>query len=43
VSWDRNGNFTTRQDLKQNLTETFVYDPLNRLDYSQRNGVTNPT
>jgi RHS repeat-associated protein len=41
VSWDRNGNFTTRQDLKQNLTETFVYDPLNRLDYSQRNGVTN--
>jgi RHS repeat-associated protein len=41
VSWDRNGNFTTRQDLKQNVTETFVYDPLNRLDYSQRNGVTN--
>ncbi len=41
VSWDYNGNFTTRQDLKQGLTETFVYDPLDRLDYSQRNGVTN--
>jgi RHS repeat-associated protein len=41
VSWDYNGNFTTRQDLKQGLTETFVYDALNRLDYSQRNGVTN--
>jgi hypothetical protein len=41
VSWDYNGNFTTRQDLKQGLTETFVYDAMNRLDYSQRNGVTN--
>jgi hypothetical protein len=36
-----NGNFTTRQDLKQGLTESFVYDPLNRLDLSQRNGLTN--
>ena len=41
VSWDYNGNFTTRQHLKQGLTETFVYDAMNRLDYSQRNGVTN--
>jgi len=41
VSWDLNGNFTTRQDLKQGLTESFVYDPLNRLDDSTRNGTTN--
>jgi len=27
--------------LKQGVTETFVYDPLNRLNHSQRNGVTN--
>jgi hypothetical protein len=41
VSWDYNGNLTARQDLKQELTETFVYDALNRLDFSQRNRVTN--
>ena len=41
VSWDYNGNLSSRQDLKQSVTETFVYDALNRLDYSQRNGVTN--
>ena len=41
VSWDLNGNFSTRQDLRQGLTESFVYDPLNRLDDSTRNGTTN--
>jgi RHS repeat-associated protein len=50
--WDGNDNLTQRADLNQTgtcsgsgysgkLCETFVYDGLNRLDYSQRNGVTN--
>jgi RHS repeat-associated protein len=40
--WDLNGNLKKRIDLNQsNLTEEFFYDALNRLDYSQRNGVTN--
>jgi RHS repeat-associated protein len=40
--WDLNGNLKKRIDLNQsNLTEEFFYDALNRLDYSQLNGVTN--
>lgn len=35
------GNLTQRRDVNQsNLTETFFYDNLHRLDYSQRNGST---
>jgi RHS repeat-associated protein len=41
TTWDLNGNLSTRQDLNQSLTETFTYDSLDRLDYGQRNGVTN--
>jgi RHS repeat-associated protein len=41
VAWDLNGNFASRQDLLQGITETFSYDPLNRLRESRRNGVTN--
>ena len=40
--WDLNGNLKKRIDVNQsNLTEEFFYDALNRLDYSQLNGVTN--
>jgi len=39
--WDRVGNLTERRDLNQSLTESFVYDNLHRLDYSQLNGSTN--
>jgi RHS repeat-associated protein len=40
--WDLAGNLAKRKDVNQsNLTETFVYDNLYRLDYSQLNGVTN--
>ncbi|MBX3703471.1 MAG: RHS repeat-associated core domain-containing protein [Steroidobacteraceae bacterium] len=40
--WDLNGNLKKRIDVGQaNLTEEFFYDALNRLDYSQLNGVTN--
>ncbi|MGH8241770.1 MAG: FG-GAP-like repeat-containing protein [Steroidobacteraceae bacterium] len=40
--WDLNGNLKKRIDGNQsNLTEEFFYDALNRLDYSQLNGVTN--
>jgi len=40
-AWDKNGNLKTRLDANQaNLTEEFFYDPLDRLDYAQRNGVT---
>ncbi len=34
AQWDLNYNLSQRQDLKQCATETFVYDGLNRLDYS---------
>lgn len=40
-SWDQAGNLSQRQDLNQSVNETFVYDNLHRLDYSQRNGTTN--
>jgi RHS repeat-associated protein len=40
-SWDPAGNLTQRQDLRQSLTEAFVYDNLYRLDYSTLNSVTN--
>lgn len=40
--WDLVGNLKKRKDLNQStLTEEFFYDNLYRLDYSQRNGVTN--
>ncbi len=39
--WDKVGNLTKREDLNQSLSETFVYDNLYRLDYSQLNGATN--
>jgi len=34
-AWDGMGNLSERYDDNQDLTETFVYDALNRLDYSQ--------
>lgn len=41
-TWDLVGNLLSRKDVNQsNLTETFVYDNLYRLDYSQLNAVTN--
>lgn len=41
-TWDLVGNLSSRRDVNQsNLTETFFYDNLYRLDYSQLNGVTN--
>ncbi|MBZ0295192.1 MAG: RHS repeat-associated core domain-containing protein, partial [Anaerolineae bacterium] len=41
-SWDAGGNLKTRTDHTQGgLTETFFYDALNRLSYSQRAGVQN--
>lgn len=36
--WDVNGNLTRRKDARQNLTETFAYDSLDRLT-----GVSGPT
>ncbi|MDE0373594.1 MAG: FG-GAP-like repeat-containing protein, partial [Rhodospirillales bacterium] len=33
-AWDALGNLTRRQDQRQNLTETFTYDSLNRLTRS---------
>ncbi len=39
-TWDGYGNLTERQDINQNLSETFQYDDLNRLHQS---AVTNPT
>ncbi len=39
--YDRVGNLTQRQNLAANLTETFAYDNLYRLDYSRLNGTTN--
>lgn len=41
-TWDLVGNLSSRKDVNQsNLTETFSYDDLYRLDLSQLNGVTN--
>jgi RHS repeat-associated protein len=40
-SWDQNGNLTQRQDLIQNLTESFTYDNLNRVQSSALNGTQN--
>lgn len=41
-TWDLVGNLLSRKDINQsNLTETFAYDNLYRLDYSQLNGVQN--
>lgn len=39
--WDKAGNLTQRQNNTLGLTESFYYDNLYRLDYSQLNGVTN--
>jgi hypothetical protein len=41
ITRDTAGNLLSRQDLKQSVTETFVYDSLNRLTGSARNGVQN--
>lgn len=41
-NWDKLGNLSSRIDKNQsNLTESFFYDNLYRLDTSQRNGVQN--
>jgi RHS repeat-associated protein len=42
-AWDKAGNLTQRQDLRQNLTEAFFYDNLHRLDHSTLNGTQNLT
>lgn len=39
--YDKVGNLKQRQNLAASLTETFTYDNLYRLDYSQLNGTTN--
>lgn len=39
--WDRVGNLQQRRDVSQNLTEEFIYDSMDRLDFSKLNGVTN--
>src|SRR4029453_12127432 len=39
--WDALGNLAQRRDDYNNTTENFVYDSLNRLDYSTLNGITN--
>lgn len=36
--WDEVGNLLSRQDARQGLAESFVYDPLNRLDEVRLNG-----
>ena len=38
-SWDVNGNLKQRQDMRQNLTEVFTPDALNRLTTTTLNGV----
>jgi RHS repeat-associated protein len=38
--WDEAGNLTTRQDLNQGLTETFIYDALERLTSASGPGGT---
>jgi RHS repeat-associated protein len=40
-TWDKAGNLSQRQDVRQSQTEAFVYDSLNRFDYSTLNGSTN--
>ncbi len=39
--WDPMGNLNQRQDLATNLTESFIYDALNRVNTSTLNGVQN--
>jgi RHS repeat-associated protein len=40
--WDAAGNLSWRRDVNQsNLTESFFYDDLHRLDYANLNGVQN--
>eukprot|EP00456_Euglypha_rotunda_P008747 TRINITY_DN11788_c0_g1_i6.p1 TRINITY_DN11788_c0_g1~~TRINITY_DN11788_c0_g1_i6.p1 ORF type:complete len:283 (+),score=73.22 TRINITY_DN11788_c0_g1_i6:123-971(+) len=39
--YDKVGNVKQRQNITAGLTESFNYDNLHRLDYSQLNGVTN--
>lgn len=41
--WDRNGNLSQRQDVRQSITEAFSIDALNRVTGSTRNGTTNLT
>ena len=38
-TWDLNGNLQQRQDLIQNLNESFVMDPVNRISTVSLNGV----
>lgn len=40
-TWNLSGHLVSRSDANQSLTETFSYDNLYRLDYSQLNGSTN--
>lgn len=40
-AYDNLGNVTERKNVTANLTETFFYDNLYRLDYSKLNGTTN--
>jgi RHS repeat-associated protein len=37
-TWDKNGNLSQRQDLRQNLTEAFTPDAMNRLTTVTLNG-----
>jgi RHS repeat-associated protein len=39
--WNKVGSLTERRELNLNLSEDFQYDALDRLDFSQLNGVTN--
>jgi len=39
--WDDNGNLSERRDDRQSLTETFFYDSMHRLDYSELGGTQN--
>lgn len=39
--WNKVGMLERRKSINEALTETFYYDALNRLDYSQLNGTTN--
>lgn len=41
--WDKNGNLSQRQDVRQSITEAFSVDALNRVTGSTRNGTTNLT
>jgi RHS repeat-associated protein len=39
--WNKAGSLTLRRDLNLSLMESFQYDTLDRLDFSQLNGATN--